>query len=138
MLRQFFRIFLLFAFFAGCSACSALRVPTPKPTPTPRVIRVSADEIALAMQEDHFFSDYRDDGLDVQGTVTSVNLQKDHYVLELATQIETKVLCELGSQVPGIKPGDSVIVRSLDANQAVRAPGAVLLPNCRLSSSAAP
>ena len=59
-------------------------------------------------------------------------LQKDHTILELATQIDTKVLCEFGGQAPGVKAGDLVTVRSLDANQAARAPNAVLLVNCSM------
>ena len=132
MLRPLLRLFLLAAILAGLSACGALRVQTPQPTPTPKVIQVSADEIALAMQEDHFFADYNGYSLDVQGTVTAVSLQKDHYVLELATQIDTKVMCEFGSQAPGVKTGDSITVRSMDASQALRAPNAVILVNCSM------
>jgi hypothetical protein len=116
------------------SACGWLQAPPPKPAPTPRIIQVSADEIALAMQEDHFFADYNGFGLDVKGTVTTVSQEKGHSILELATQIDTKVLCDFGSQQPGVKAGDAVTVRSPDANQAARAPGAVLLANCVMIS----
>jgi PBP1b-binding outer membrane lipoprotein LpoB len=124
---------LLALLLAGCSAlsaCSLLRQQVP--TPTPQVMHVTADEIALAMQEDHFFSDYDPYSLIVQGVVTDVRQENKDYMLEMATQIDTKVWCDFGGQAPDAKAGDSIEVLSAHASQAQRQPNAVLLADCSI------
>jgi hypothetical protein len=131
--HQPFEIILLILLLAGSytlSACSLLRQQVA--TPTAQVVHVTADEIALAMQEDHFYSDYDPDALMVQGMVTDVRQVNKDYILEMATQIDTKVLCDFGSQAPNAKKGDSIEVFSPQASQAQRQPNAVLLVNCSI------
>ena len=123
-------LLLLLASSGGLAACGLLRQQVP--TPQLKVKHVTADEIALAMQEDHFYSDYNPYSLIVQGVVTDVRLENKDYMLEMATQIDTKVLCDFGSQAPNAKAGDSIEVLSLHANQAQRQPNAVLLVDCSI------
>ncbi len=121
---------LLLAGFGALSSCGLLRQPVP--TPTPQILHVTADEIALAMQEDHFYSDYDPYTLVVQGVVTDVRLENKDYILEMATQIDTKVLCDFGSQAPDAKTGDLIEVPTPHARQAQRQPNAVLLVECSI------
>jgi hypothetical protein len=126
-------ILLLFLLLAGSntlSGCGLLRQQVA--TPTPQVVQVTADEIALAMQEDHFYTDYNPYALEVQGVVTDVRQVNKDYVLELATQINTKVLCDFGGQAPKAKKGDSVEVYCPDAHGAQRQNNTVFLVNCTI------
>jgi hypothetical protein len=131
--RQPYEILLLILLLAGSctlAACGLLRQQVA--TPTPQVVHVTADEIALAMQEDHFYSDYNPDALMVQGVVNDVRQANNDYLLELATQINTKVLCDFGTQAPNAKKGDTIEVYSPDAHAAQRQNNAVLLVDCSI------
>ena len=131
--RQPIGIVLLSMLLAGSytlAGCGLLRQQVV--TPTPQVKQVTANEIALAMQEDHFYSDYDPYALEVQGVVMEVRQAKDDYILELATQIDTKVWCDFGSQAPKAKKGDAVEVYSPDAHAAQRQNKAVLLVDCSI------
>jgi hypothetical protein len=131
--QQPFKITLLLLLLAGCCAlagCGLVRRQVP--TPTPQILHVSADEIAQAMQDDHFYSDYNPYSLVVQGVVTEVQQENKEYLLEMATQINTKVRCDFGSQQPSAKPGDSITVFTPHASQAQRQPNAVLLADCSI------
>lgn len=127
---EMLRIILLLAGSYTLSGCGLLRQQVA--TPTPQVKQVTADEIALAMQEDHFYSDYNPYALEVQGVVMDVRQANNDYILELATQIDTKVLCDFGSQAPNAKKGASVVVYSPDAHAAQRQNNAVLLVDCSI------
>ena len=131
--RQPIEMLVLILLLAGSymlAGCGLLRQQVAKPTP--QVKQVTANEIALAMQEDHFYADYNPYALEVQGVVTEVRQAKDDYILELATQIDTKVWCDFGSQAPIAKKGDSVEVYSPDAHAAQRQNKAVLLVDCSI------
>lgn len=123
-------LFVLLANSTGLAACGLLRQQVP--TPQPKVMHVTADVIARAMQEDHFYSDYDPYALMVQGVVTGVRQENKDYILEMATQIDTKVLCDFGSQAPSAKAGDSIEVLTSHANRAQRQPNAVLLVDCSI------
>ena len=123
-------LLLLLASSGGLAACGLLGQQVP--TPQPKDKNVAADEIALAMQEDHVYSDYNPYSLIVQGVVTDVRLENKDYMLEMATQIDTKVLCDFGSQAPSAKAGDSIEILCPHANQAQRQPNAVLLVDCSI------
>lgn len=112
------------------SACSLVRQQVP--TPQLEVKHVSADEIARAMQEDHFYSDYNPYALIVQGVVADVRHENNDYILELGTQIQTKVLCDFGSQAPNARAGDSIEILTPRAHEAQRQPNAVLLTHCSI------
>lgn len=121
-----FCLSLLLGAFA-LAGCGLLRQPIQTPTPAP--LRVTADEIARAMQEDHFFSDYGHNVLLVDGKVAAVTHQGSATILTLATAIDTKVQCDLGSSPAAVQPGDAVTVQSAEGQ---RQPSAVLLVNCTL------
>lgn len=109
-------LILLLTNLSILSACGLIRQQVP--TPQLEVKHVTADEIAIAMQEDHFYSDYDPYALIVQGVVTNVRQENNDYILELGTQIDTKVLCSFGSQAPDAKVGDSIEILSPRASQA--------------------
>lgn len=108
---------------SACSLVSELSVP-------PHTVPVSADQIALAMQEDHFFSDYRNATLVVSGTVASVTSENGDAIIELATSIPTKVRCDLGAGPVAVRVGEPVKVTSSDGE---RVPDAVLLRDCAVA-----
>jgi hypothetical protein len=114
------------------SACGLLREPLPTPQPT-SVVQVSADQVAQAMDDDHFYAAYGQTTLLIQGTVAAIDPQPEHFILTLATSGSTQVLCDLGSQVAAIKVGDSVTVRSADPEKDVaRQDAGVLIRNCTI------
>jgi type IV secretory pathway TrbF-like protein len=121
---------LLLAISYTLAGCGLLRQQFA--TPTPQVMHVTADEIALAMQEDRFYADYNPYALEVQGVVTDVRQVNKDYVLEMATQSDAKVLCNFGSQAPNAKKGDSVEVYTPDAHAAQRQPNAMLMVDCSI------
>ncbi len=110
------------------AGCGLLREPTPTPAP-PKVVRVTADQVARAMQQDEFYSDYRGAVLLVQGTVAGVSRQGGDSILELTTSEPTKVLCDLGNRASPATAGDAVTVQARAAD-ARREPSAVVLTGC--------
>jgi len=123
-------VLVLLSAFGSLSACSELR--TQVPTPQLNTMHVTADEIALSMQQDQFYSDYNPYSLIVQGVVTDVQRENQDYILELATQIDMKVLCDFGSQAPKAKAGETIEVLAPNAHQAQREPEAILLLDCSI------
>ena len=114
---------LLVALIASaCGLVSELTVP-------PHTVSVSADQIALAMQEDRFFSDYRNAKLLVSGTVADVTSEDGETIIELATSIPTKVRCDLGPSTVAVQVGAPITVTSSDGE---RIPDAILLRGCAL------
>ncbi len=109
-------------------SCASLREPSPL-TPTPATVQVTADQIAQAMQEDHFFSDYEGDILQVQGTVANVAAEAGGTVVELQTGIPTKVRCHVDGSISTLQPGAAITVES---SQGQRENGAVGLLHCRV------
>ncbi len=99
------------------------------PTPTPAVVHVSADEVALAMQEDRFYSDYVHKTLVVQGTVSAVRQQGNDLLIELTTSIPTRVLCDVGNHGTAASPGDRITVQA-SSDEAQRGAESVLLQSC--------
>ena len=126
---QYSVVLWVFISLAGCNL-SALRNPTPTPLPT-AVVKVNADEVARAMQEDNFYGEFSPNMLLIEGTVLSVRRQGSGMEIELQTSVPTKVLCDLSSQANGVQAGDSITVQALAAD-AQRAPSAVVLKNCSL------
>lgn len=126
------RLLLLFLLLTlpACGLSQTLRSGTPTPAP-PAQVQVTADEVARAMQADEFYSDYRGDLLEVTGKVKFVNQQGSSTQLELQTNLQTKVVCELANQTITARPGDLVTVQTMSAN-VERAPSTVLLKECRI------
>jgi hypothetical protein len=124
---------LLFLPLAGCGVFLASR-PTPASVPTWPPMQVTADQVAQAMQEDHFYEDYGQSSLFIHGTVSAVSAQNNDAIVELASSIPTKVRCDLGHQAPAVHVGDPITVQAADPEtDAIREPSAVLIKNCRLS-----
>ncbi len=113
---------------AAVAGCSILRQAEPTPAPQPPVT-VTAEQAARAMQEDHFFSDYRGDTLLVQGTVSSVEQKNGETLIRLGTGLPTDIACDVGTAATTVKAGDAVTARS-QASDAQRSPGSVLLKPC--------
>jgi len=119
--RMVLGLAMLVIALSGCSLVGIATAPA-------RTVSVSADQIASAMQGDHFYSDYRNATLVVSGTVTAVTSDGGDTVLELATSIPTKVRCDIGTARTSIRVGAAVTVTSSDGE---RVPSAVLLRDCR-------
>ena len=112
----------------GLAGCSALREQIPTATPKSGV-QVTAEQVAQAMQEDHFYSDYDLDTLLVQGTISSVNQQGSKLLVELNTNSPMGVVCELDNASNNLHVGQDIIV-SAQAKDAQRTTTYVLLKNC--------
>ncbi len=115
---------------AAVAGCSLLRESYPTPTPAPPVT-VTAEQAARAMEEDHFFSDYRGETLLVKGTVSSVEQRNGETLVRLGTSLTTDVVCDVGTGAATVKAGDSATAKS-QASDAQRSPGSVLLKPCTL------
>jgi predicted small lipoprotein YifL len=122
-------VLLLLAALAGCGL---LREPLPTPRPT-TVARVTADQVAQAMDSDQFYATYGQTALLIEGSVASVDPQPDHFIVTLATGVHTKVQCDLGNRAPPIKAGDTITVRSADPEHDVsRQDAAMMIRNCAI------
>lgn len=110
------------------TGCDALRA-TPAPTPTLTLVSISADQAAQAMENDEFFSDYRNDLLQVSGTVTAVTQLNGQTAVELETRIPRIVRCYLDAPSTAPQVGASVVVQSSEGQ---REDDAVGLLHCRL------
>lgn len=127
-------LMILLPLVAGLLAgCGLFRELVPVATPGPEtILRISADQAAQAMQEDHFFYDYNPYTLLVQGSLAALTPQGTGTRLELKTSLPTKVLCDLQDHPAGLQIGD-VLTISAPAAQAQRANGAVLFKPCEIS-----
>jgi hypothetical protein len=112
----------------GCTVLNP-PIPTPLPTPTPSIVRVTASEVAAAMQQDRFFAEYGQATLLVQGTVASVSQQNGREIVDLRVGEPTKVLCDLASPSVQVRDGATITVR-VQGGDARREQGAVVLANC--------
>jgi hypothetical protein len=92
-------------------------------------MRVTASQVAAAMQEDRFFSDYGQATLLVQGSVSSVSQQNGREIVDLRTGEPTKVLCDLAGPSAQVRDGETITVR-VQGSDAQRDQGAVVLANC--------
>jgi len=113
---------------APTSAPASAAAITSPPSPT---VAVTADEIAAAMQEDRFFTDYGQALLVVRGTVKSVDEQGNDQLIELGTNLTTSVLCVVGSRSVHVRVGESLSVTAR-AQDAQRQRSAVMLQGCRI------
>jgi len=111
------------------SACENFRSPVPTPPPE-QTVQLTANEVAQAMQDDRFFSDYGSSILLVRGEISSVEQQGTFTVVALRTGSPEEVACEIaaGATAP---MGQMVTVRARSAD-AQRAGPTVVLHNCHL------
>ncbi len=115
---------------AAVAGCSVLRQSSPTPTPLPPVT-VTAEQVARAMQQDEFYSDYRGATLLVQGTVSTVEQRNGETLIWLGTTIPTKVVCDVGKASTSAKAGDTLTAKA-QAADAQRSTDAVLLKPCEV------
>ena len=91
--------------------------------------RVTPDQLATAMLDDHFYSSYRENTLLVSGTVSSVSRTNNDLVVTFKTTSSFKVLCDFGGSSSAIRPGD-VITALSEGGSAKREISSVLLKDC--------
>lgn len=106
------------AFFLGSRAA----------THSASIRRVTATEIANAMKDDRFYSDYGDNALVVVGTISSTSTHGNDVIATLKADSSFQVLCDLGTQ-PRPQVGDHITVLA-QGSDAQRQQSAVLLTNC--------
>ena len=123
-------IVLMAVSVVGCGAWSP-----GSPSPATGTLQVTANQVAVAMQEDRFFADYGSAMLVVRGTVTSVNHQ-ENTVVELGTNVPTKVSCDVGNRSYPVYVGETVRVTAR-ASDAQRAQSMVTLERCSVQPGGA-
>jgi hypothetical protein len=126
------------ALLVSLTACAlAPQQPvTPPPEPTFPSIRLTADQAALALQHDSFFSTYSQNTLLIQGTVMSIDQQSGDYIVALATTGPAKVFCDIGARAPTVNVGDVITVQSANPQRdASREASGLLLKNCMIVST---
>ena len=93
--------------------------------------RVTPDQLASAMRDDHFYSSYRENTLLVRGTVSSVSDTNGDTIVAFKSGLAFKASCDFGGTKPAIRQGDTITVLS-EAGVAERQPSGVLLKDCLL------
>jgi hypothetical protein len=100
-------------------------------TETMAIRRVTPDQVARAMQDDSFYSDFKEATLVMRGTVASVHQRAGDVVVEFSTRSAYKSLCDLGSPLSTPHVGDTITVLAEGAT-VERRPSAVMLTGCTL------
>jgi hypothetical protein len=98
------------------------------------VRRVSPDQAAEAMQNDEFYSDYREVTLLVTGTVVSERTTSGGTVIQLATTTTLKTYCQWSQSPSPLQDGETITVVTEGYN-AVRLPSGVSLSDCIILST---
>jgi len=99
-------------------------------------VDVSASTAAQAMQDDHFYSDYGDKVLVVQGTVATVPGTPGGRQVALRTDGTFGLTCTLMARVAGPQLSVGAVVRLVAiGGTAQREPSSVNLPDCRLANA---
>jgi hypothetical protein len=100
-------------------------------------VRLTADQVAQAMQQDAFFSTYGQNSLLIQGTVVSINRNGSDLIVILDSTVPTKVECDLGNHESAVHVGETITILSENpGSDASRDAGMVLLRNCRIPPDA--
>ena len=95
--------------------------------------RVTPTQVAEAMKNDQFFSDYRTTVLIMQGTVVSVDTNKKKSIVRFETNSSFSTSCSFDKAPRTILPGTSITVLSVGAD-ATRQPHGAQLGRCIISS----
>ncbi len=98
------------------------------------VRRVSPDQLAQAMQNDAFYSDYRDATLVVTGKVVSERTTSDGTVIQLATTTTYQTYCQSSRSLSPLQDGETITAVT-EGYSAVRLPSGVSLSNCIILST---
>lgn len=96
------------------------------------ITRATPDQIANAMQQDAFYSNYRGSTLLIDGTTASVTDRAGVTIVELVTTSSFTVLCSLGQARATTHPGDAVTVVAEGA-AAQRQSAGILLQRCAIA-----
>jgi hypothetical protein len=116
----------------GLAACATGGPLSSSPSPTPTVIRITADDAARAMAGDHFYADYGQAILVISGRVSDITVTGNNSRIALTTSTAAVVLCETFG-APDLKAGDAVSVR-VRATDALRDDAGVLLRSCEVAA----
>jgi hypothetical protein len=93
------------------------------------VMRVTSHQLAEAMKQDRFFSDYRQSALLVTGAVASVTHGKGHLVVAFKTDSTYGASCDLRALTVAPRVGQTFTVLSV-GQAAERLPAGVMLRDC--------
>jgi len=98
-------------------------------------VDVSASTAARAMQDDHFYSDYGDKILVIEGTVTNVQNAGGGRQISMRTDSPFGLTCDLAApSTVGQPAAGEVISVVAPGASAHRQPSSVDLPDCRMMS----
>ncbi|HEV2006959.1 MAG TPA: hypothetical protein VGQ85_10125 [Candidatus Limnocylindrales bacterium] len=95
------------------------------------VHETTPDQLAAAMQNDRFYSDYNEKTLVVHGLVASLTADGSGAVLEFQTPSAFTTRCQFDQYPATVHPGDTISVVTEGAT-AERLASAVLLRGCSL------
>lgn len=95
------------------------------------VKRASVDQLSKAMEQDRFYSDYRESTLYVAGTVKSVKAEHGDLVVSFQTNLRFGVLCDLGKAQTSVRVTNPITVVA-EGMAAERQSSAVMLRGCLL------
>jgi len=114
----------------------SISLAPPLPAVQAVTVPVTPDQIASAMQGDHFYADYADGApttLQVTGSVSAVRRQSQRVQVQLRTTVPMAVWCDLGASATVVAVGATITVTA-PAKQAARLqePAGVLLAHCQL------
>jgi hypothetical protein len=96
------------------------------------ITRATPDQLANAMQQDAFYSDYRGSTLLIDATVTSVTDRAGATIVKLVTSSSFTVLCNLG-QAPAITHAGDAVTVVAEGAAAQRQSAGVLLQGCAIA-----
>ena len=116
----------------GLAACAPAGPAAQLPSPTPSLVRLTADDAARAMAGDHFYSDYGQAILIISGRVGGITVTGNNSRVALTTSTAAVVLCETFG-APDVKTGDAISVR-VRATDALRDDAGVLLRSCEVAA----
>ena len=91
--------------------------------------RATPHQLAEAMKQDRFFSDYRQSALLVTGAIASVSRGTDHLIVAFRTGSAYGASCDLGTLTAAPRVGETFTVLTV-GQAAERLPAAVLLRGC--------
>ena len=91
--------------------------------------RATPHELAEAMRQDRFFSDYRQSALLVTGTIASVTRGTDHLIVAFRTGSTFGASCDLGALTTAPHVGETFTVLTV-GQAAERLPAGVRLNDC--------
>lgn len=93
------------------------------------ITRATPDQLASAMQQDAFYSDYRGSTLLIDATIASVTDRAGATIVKLATTSPLTVLCNL-DQAPAITHAGDAVTVVAEGAAAQRQSAGVLLQGC--------